>query len=112
MSQAAPAAATPPSVVLTGVFIVDGSPVAMLSGGETTRRARPGDDVEGWQIASIEADEVVLTRGRARHVLELRRYEPAPVVAPSGIVFGATRIVPLPTNAWSPTVVLCFALPS
>jgi hypothetical protein len=52
-----------PNYRLTGTFVVPSRPaVAMLnpSGGGSTRKVSPGDDLDGWTVLSVEASRVVL----------------------------------------------------
>jgi hypothetical protein len=85
----------PPTGLLSGVIIVDGEPVALLLEARETaaKRLRVGDRVEGWEVAEIAAEQVVLTQGTQRHVLELRRFEPIPagLAGPARAARGETR---------------------
>lgn len=80
------ASAAPPPVQVGEVklrlvgIVVGTQPIAVLVGGEqgegTTRRyfVRPGDTVaDGWRVAEVRGQHVVLSKGRERATLSLAR---------------------------------------
>lgn len=70
---------TPPRVTLTAVFRTPDAELALLSLASTGNvvSVRPGDEVEGWQVDDIQSARVVLRKGSARHVVELRVFNRA-----------------------------------
>ncbi len=50
--------------------------------GKRHYRLHPGDTIEGWRLAEIASDHVVLQQGGRREVLQLRKPRPNPPVTP------------------------------
>ncbi len=50
--------------------------------GKRHYRLHPGDAIEGWHLAEIAPDHVVLQQGGRREVLQLRKPRPNPPVTP------------------------------
>jgi len=68
-----------PAYELAGAFVIpDRAPIAVLKSRSAglSRTVRPGDDLDGWQVRSIEKDRVVLV-DHERHA-EITRGAPTP----------------------------------
>ncbi|MEJ1968517.1 MAG: hypothetical protein WDN03_07800 [Rhizomicrobium sp.] len=72
---AGPARFAPPDVTLVGVAIGAGMSVALLKrpGGQAAISARTGQDIDGWELASIGPDFVVLRSGATDFTIRVRR---------------------------------------
>jgi hypothetical protein len=71
----------PPELTLMGVYMTPEGATALVRNEETKEvlRRRTGEDIAGWQVASIEADRLVVSQGENEEVLPLRDYtRPAP----------------------------------
>ena len=63
-AQEPPKPPAPPAVALIGVIAdPEGSQALLRSNGEKTLRVHVGDDVMGWRVAQIEAQQLTLTLG-------------------------------------------------
>ncbi|MCP5305417.1 MAG: hypothetical protein H6953_08215 [Chromatiaceae bacterium] len=73
-----------PQILLSGVVAVQGDYQALVTPGSSEAiKVSVGDDIEGWQVAEILPDSLVLTRDSRREVFELR-VAPAPNAVPEG----------------------------
>ena len=76
-----------PKLTLMGVFMTPQGATALVRNEVTKEvlRRRPGEDIDGWQVAAIEADRLVVSQGAKQEVLPLRDYSrPAPPVRKPG----------------------------
>lgn len=83
--QEAPAVAvtpaTPPSVELSAIVIVDGRRMALFRGasaGGGSMRAEEGEEVQGWTLSQVRSDGVTLERAGQRVEIALRTFKPPP----------------------------------
>lgn len=70
-----------PKLTLMGVFMTPQGATALVRNEATKEvlRRRPGEEIDGWQVASIEADRLVVSQAGKQEVLPLRDYSrPAP----------------------------------
>lgn len=70
-----------PKLTLMGVLMTPQGATALVRNDVTQEvlRRRPGEDIDGWQVATIEADRLVVSQGEKQEVLPLRDYSrPAP----------------------------------
>ncbi len=67
-----------PRVQLSAIVIVGEQKYALVRGGRQkgSRRVRVGEEVDGWKVASIGADRLVLSNGGETEELLLRNYRP------------------------------------
>ncbi|HHJ40546.1 MAG: hypothetical protein AXA67_10265 [Methylothermaceae bacteria B42] len=72
------ASGPPPKIELTGIIQTPdaGKIILVRDKKGKTRRLRPGDDVDGWQLAELAPDHVVLTQGAKKHTLKLIKPRP------------------------------------
>lgn len=71
---------TPPKLTLMGVFMTPQGATALVRNESTKEvlRRRPGEEIDGWQVASIEADRLVVSQAGKQEVLPLRDYSRPP----------------------------------
>jgi hypothetical protein len=64
VAQEPPKPPAPPAVALIGVIAdPEGSQALLRSDGDKTLRVRVGDDVRGWRVGQIDAQQLTLTLG-------------------------------------------------
>ena len=71
-----------PNANLSGVVKVGDNTYAMLGGVGKQKgllRTKVGEEVDGWKVASIHDDRVVLQSGQEQHEILLRSYKPVPL---------------------------------
>ncbi len=68
----------PPKVELTGIIQTPnaGKIILIRDKEGKTRRLKPGDNVDGWELAELAPDHVVLTQGAKKHTLKLIKPRP------------------------------------
>jgi type II secretory pathway component PulC len=72
--------AQPLTVVISGILITPDSRMALVSSAKDQKplRLRVGDAIQGWKVVEIDYRRVVIRRGAAERVLDLRIEAPAP----------------------------------
>jgi hypothetical protein len=72
--------AQPLTVVISGILITPDSRMALVSPAKDQKplRLRVGDAIQGWKVVEIDYRRVVIRRGTAERVLDLRIEAPAP----------------------------------
>lgn len=105
-----PQSRTPPSIRLAAIAFEDDKAFALAeaNGDEDYQRLREGESIEGWKIARIEEDAIVLQSGGQEHRIELRTFEampePPPVVRPKREARPAFQPRQLPRFSRRPTL--------
>jgi hypothetical protein len=93
MTDAAPAPVTVPlgAVKLSAIVIVDQQRVALLRepGSAESRYLGVGGSVNGWTVAEIRTDSVLLRNGTSTEELKLWTFEPIPLPGPAARASGA-----------------------
>jgi len=106
----AAASFTPGQFILQGVIVAGGTQIALLKEKASGRmhRVEKGREVNGIQVAEVEAERVTLAQGDAREVIELRVQRPgapgappAPAAASAGGPFAVTS-APAPAAVAAP----------
>ena len=103
--------------ILQGVTIAGNTKIAMLKEKSTGRihRVEQGREVNGLQVAEVEAEKVTLAQGAEREVVELRVQRPGaagatPAAAPVASIVGPFGTTPGATTA-APTLAQPVAAP-
>lgn len=80
VAQAPEQAAPVPTAKLSAIIMIGESRFALLSepGGKSPERKREGDSIQGWTIAGIDGNRILLEQGANRHELPLRTFQAAP----------------------------------
>jgi len=69
-----------PKLTLMGVYMTPQGATALVRNDATREvlRRRAGEEIDGWEVASIEADRLVVSQGGKQEVLQLRDYTRPP----------------------------------
>lgn len=73
----------PPEIELTGIIQTPNAGKIILVRDKKkgkTRRLRPGENIDGWELAELAPDHVVLTQGAKKHTLKLIKPRPQPKI--------------------------------
>jgi len=89
-----------PRVQLSAIISIGGQTYALVQGGKKkgTRRVRLGEDIDGWTVASIDKDKLVLRNGTETETLLLWNYKPVKPVKQTPRKAGGAAKPRLPSN--------------
>jgi hypothetical protein len=97
-AEAPPAAPPRPDYRLAGALMLPGkAPVAVVVDriGNHSRRVKVGDELDGWQVASVDRKRVLLTWGAERAEITSGTFTPAATSVASTNASGGLKRVPL-----------------